>query len=81
VHGNVLRGQETPFAGAHILFVNSEQNLPRQTIRADAAGSFHVALASGGWLIYVDDADGRPVFQKKIHVQENQAYLVSLAMR
>jgi hypothetical protein len=68
-------------AGARVLFVNAEQNVPRQTALADGAGTFRVALSSGGWLVYVDDANGKPVFQKKIHVQERQAYLVSLAMR
>jgi hypothetical protein len=81
VHGQIVRGQDRPLQGARILFVSAEQNLPRQTTLADGAGTFHVALATGGWLIYVDDADGRPMFQQKIHVEERQAYLVSLAVR
>jgi len=81
VHGQVVHGPDLPMAGARILFVNAERNVPRQATLSDGAGTFHVALSSGGWLIYVDDADGHPVFQKKIQVQEQQAYLVSLAMR
>jgi len=81
VHGQIVQGPNIPMSGARVMFVNAEQNLPRQTITADGAGTFHVALATGGWLIYVDDANGRPIFQKKIHVQEQQGYLVSLAMR
>ena len=65
-----------------MLFVSADRREPRQTVGTDEAGRFRVTLTSGGWLVYVQGADGRPIFHRKIEVRQNetrQVYLVSRA--
>jgi hypothetical protein len=70
VTGQVVRGDFAPRAGAKVTFVNAQRQDVRQAATADAAGRFHVSLASGHWFVYVDDTyhnqldvrgDARPV--------------------
>ena len=59
----------SPKSGADLLFVADRGNETRKT-RADGKGEFRLSLASGTWLIYVNGADGRPVYHSKIEVAE-----------
>ena len=80
VQGKVVRGDKQPLGGARLLFISSDRKEPRRSADTDADGQFHVQLASGGWLVYIQGADGKPVFHRKIEVnarEPSQVYLVS----
>jgi hypothetical protein len=81
VQGQVVRSDNQPWAGARILFVSADRRLPRQTVDTDRAGQFQVSLDPGGWLVYLQDADGRPTFQKKIDVRDNEKREMTLVSR
>jgi hypothetical protein len=40
-----------------------------------------VSLASGGWLVYVQDSYGRAVFHKKFDVRADEATRMTLTSR
>jgi hypothetical protein len=50
-------------------------------VTANAAGQFRVTLASGGWLVYMVGANGKPVFHSKIDLQDNENRQVVLLAR
>jgi hypothetical protein len=81
VEGQVVRGEKVPWSGARLLFVSTDRQIPQQTATADGAGKFRVELASGGWLVYVNGTDGKPVFHSKIDVRERENRPVMLVSR
>jgi hypothetical protein len=81
VQGQVVRQDRAPRAGARILFVSATPQGPRQNVTADSAGQFQVSLASGGWLVYVDGSDARPVFHSKIDVSAQTGAPILLMSR
>jgi hypothetical protein len=78
IEGQVVGRDKLPSAGAQLLFVSAESGLPRQTIAADGTGRFRVALASGGWLVYLQGGDGKPIFQHKVQILANETRQVNL---
>jgi hypothetical protein len=78
VQGQVVGRDKLPSAGAQLLFVSADRGLPRQTIATDGTGHFRVALASGGWLVYLQGRDGKPTFQHKVQILENETRQVNL---
>ena len=78
VEGQVVRRDKLPLAGAQLLFVSAGGRLPRQTVATDPVGRFRITVASGGWLVYVQGEDGKPVFQHKIEVLDNQTRQLNL---
>ncbi len=81
VEGQVVREDRAPQAHARLLFVSALGQAMQQPVTADAAGQFRVTLASGGWLVYLHGADGKPVFHTKIDVRENETRQVRLTCR
>ncbi|HXG13320.1 MAG TPA: carboxypeptidase-like regulatory domain-containing protein [Gemmataceae bacterium] len=81
VEGRVVGSNRAPLPGARLLFVSADRQGEREAVTADRSGEFRVTLASGGWLVYVEGADGKPVFHSKIDVQENQNRKVTLVSR
>lgn len=81
LEGQVVASNRKPLSGARLLFVNAERQGTRQAITADEAGKFRVALASGSWLVYTHDLDGRPVFSQKVETSESGAMHVMLLSR
>jgi hypothetical protein len=81
VEGMVVRGGNLPQPGARVLFVSMSRQGPQESVTADAAGQFRVALASGGWLVYLQGADGKPVFHSKMDVRDNETRQVTLQSR
>ena len=66
VEGQVVKAADkrrTP--GRKLLFVSADRQGDQQSVTADGDGRFRTTLASGGWLVYVQDDDGRPVFHEK----------------
>jgi hypothetical protein len=81
VEGQVVRDDRAPQPGARLLFVSAEREGEREAVTADQSGQFRVTLASGGWLMYIEGADGKPTFHSKIEVAENQTRQVTLVRR
>jgi hypothetical protein len=81
VTGQVVRNDFAPRPGAKIVFVSAQRQDVRQTATADAAGRFHVALASGGWYVYVDDATGRLTYHNQLDVRGPEARQVTVVSR
>jgi hypothetical protein len=81
IRGQVVRGDAAPLAGARVMFVNTDRHEPRSTVDTDAAGQFRVTLTSGGWLIYLQPADGKPIFQRRIEVRDNEPHEIQLVSR
>jgi hypothetical protein len=81
VEGQVVLTNLNPQPGARIEFVSSDQLGAKQTVTADDKGQFKVNLASGGWLVYVHDEKGKPVFMEKVEVKENQPQRMILTSR
>jgi hypothetical protein len=81
LQGQVVRRDRAPEAGAQLLFVSAAQHGPRHNVTADEAGRFRVTLASGGWLVYVQGADNKPVFHSKIELRDSETRQVTLVSR
>jgi hypothetical protein len=81
VQGQVVRLDRSPRGGAQLMFVSSDRRGPQQSVTADNRGQFQVTLASGGWLVYVHGADGKPVFHTKIEVKGEETRQVTLVSR
>jgi hypothetical protein len=81
LEGQVTRGDQAPHSGARLLFVNVDRGGVQETAHADTSGEFRVTLASGNWLVYVHGPDGKPVFQTKVAVKENETRQVRLTSR
>ena len=80
--GRVVKSADnSPEGGARLLFVSAERQGAQQSVTADGDGRFQAALASGGWLVYVKDADGRPVFQEKVDVRDDGPRTMTLVSR
>jgi hypothetical protein len=81
VRGQVVRGDNQPWAGVRILFVSVDQRLPRETVSTDSSGKFQANLASGGWLVYLQGSDERPTFHRKIEVSDSDKPELTLVSR
>jgi hypothetical protein len=81
VEGHVVGADRVPKTGARVLLVSAEKVGQRQVVTTDGAGQFRANLASGGWLVYVHDASGRPVFARRMDVQEHRTQQVTLVDR
>jgi hypothetical protein len=81
VQGLVVQNDNAPRGGARLVFVSTEPQATRQQVTADAAGKFNVTLASGGWLVYVDGADNRPVFQARLTLGDHENRQIVLVSR
>jgi hypothetical protein len=81
MEGEVLDAGRAPQSGARVLFVSADRKAPRQTVTTDGAGQFRVALASGAWFVYVEDASGTPVYKRKVEVRGNEPTQLTLLSR
>jgi hypothetical protein len=81
VQGQLVSSNSAPQANAKLLFVSAQRQAPQQNVTTDGAGQFHVTLAPGGWLVYVDAPDGRQVFHSRIEVTEQNAVPMRLVSR
>jgi hypothetical protein len=81
VEGQVVLKDKNPQAGARVDFVSADQLGDKQTVTADSQGHFKLNLSAGGWLVYVHDEKGNPVFKEKVEVKDNQANRMILTSR
>ncbi|MFN4261951.1 MAG: hypothetical protein ACK4RK_21940 [Gemmataceae bacterium] len=80
VQGQVVADNNAPRSGAQLIFVSTARQ-GQQAVRADTRGQFQVQLASGSWLVYVQDNQGQPVFHSRIEVQNDATRQVTLVSR
>jgi hypothetical protein len=78
VQGQVVRRDRGPWAGAQLTFVSVDRGVHRQVIAADGTGHFRLTLPSGGWLVYVQGVDGKPIFQNKIELLGNEIQQINV---
>jgi hypothetical protein len=81
LEGRVLTADRAPRPGARVLFVSADRSGERRTVTADRAGQFRADLASGGWLVYLHDDSGRPVFSRRIDVRAEKKESMTLSSR
>jgi len=82
LEGNVVKATDkTPLSGAKLLFVSADRQGTQQTLTADGEGRFRTTLASGGWLVYVQDGEGRPIFHEKVDLRDGEPRTVTLVSR
>jgi hypothetical protein len=79
--GQVVGADRAPQAGTRVLFVSTDQRSASQSATTDGYGRFRVSLASGDWLVYVQDATGRPVFHQKVQVRGSEPMQMTLVGR
>ncbi|HZU34894.1 MAG TPA: hypothetical protein VFA18_03245, partial [Gemmataceae bacterium] len=72
IRGEVVGQGNRARSGARVLFVSVALHGPQEAVAVDAAGKFHVSLAAGSWLVYVKDANAKPVFYRRIEVKDNE---------
>ena len=82
LQGNVVNSADrTPHSGAKLLFVSADRQGVQQSVTADGNGRFRTTLASGDWLVYVQDGQGRPIFHEKVDLRDGQTRTVTLVSR
>ena len=81
VEGQIVKADNRPHAGAKLLFVSADRQGARQSVTADGEGRFKATLEAGGWLVYVQDDNGRPVFQQTMNVRGEEPRTVTLVSR
>ena len=71
VSGQVVQANWQPATATRLVFINADRQGARKEVATDNTGRFEAQLASGGWLVYVEDAQRKPVFSQKIDVKAN----------
>ena len=71
-------GDNTPKAGAQLVFVNDGPGGRQETATADSSGRFRVHLTSGTWTVYVRDAQGQQRYHSKVHVRTGEVQQMTL---
>ncbi len=66
--GQVVRADRQPQAGIKVIFVGADAQSGRQSLTTDDSGRFQTTLASGNWLVYTQDGEGRLVYQQKVQI-------------
>ena len=81
LNGQVVQGNWQPAVSTRLVFVNADRKEGRKEVVTDNAGRFTTQLTSGGWLVYVEDAQGKPVFSRALQVHPDRNELVRLVSR
>src|SRR5262249_10822742 len=81
LRGTVVRADHTGQAGARVVFVSADGDRPQSSTTADRDGRFQATLASGAWLVYVEDSRGTPHFQTRVEVQNKDQVRLTLVSR
>jgi hypothetical protein len=81
VQGRVVSRDNRPRAGTVVVFVSPSQRGREHPVTANRVGKFRVALASGEWLVYVKDADAKPVLNSHFTVRDNETRNLTLVSR
>lgn len=79
--GQVIYGNNAPRSNARLMFVSLTSGIKPQQVTSDTTGRFRVTLASGNWLVYLNDGQDKPVFHSKIELKANQNQQVMVVSR
>jgi hypothetical protein len=79
--GQVLRDTQQPKSGARLVFVSEGSSGRQEVATTDPTGKFQARLASGTWLMYVQDTQGKSVFHSKLQVKSDQVQQMTLMSR
>jgi hypothetical protein len=81
MEGQLVSTQRVPQGNVRLLFVNVDPRTDQQTTTTDASGRFRASLAGGEWLVYTQDASGRPIFQQKVRIGGVEPFQMTLVSR
>jgi hypothetical protein len=81
VEGILVRGDNSPRAGARVVFVSAERYGLQQDVTTNEKGRFRATLEQGSWYIYLTGADGRQAFHSRIDVTGPQTARLTLLSR
>jgi len=81
VDGQVVSLERAIQPGGKLLFVSTDVQGQQQTVQADAKGQVRAKLPVGGWLVYLVEKDGKPDFQQRLEVRENETKLLTFVKR
>jgi hypothetical protein len=79
--GQIVSQSNSPRSGAKLLFVSDAASGTQESATADRDGRFRLTLASGNWLVYVRDEQGKAVFHTKVNVKGHEAQQMTLVSR
>jgi hypothetical protein len=79
--GKVVSLERAVPPGARLMFVSTEVQGQQQTATADDAGQVRVMLASGGWLVYLLDKNGKADYQQRLEVKDGEATLLTFTKK
>jgi hypothetical protein len=71
IKGEVVQANWQPAHNSRLVFINAERREARKEVTTDTVGRFQAQLTSGSWLVYIEDAQGKPVFSRQIDVRSN----------
>jgi len=71
VGGQVVLPNWRPATATRLIFINAERQEGRKEVATDNTGRFEAQLTRGNWLVYIEDAQGKPVFSQEINVRNN----------
>jgi hypothetical protein len=82
VKGQVVSANWQAAQSTRLVFINAERREARKDVTTDNAGNFQAQLTSGGWLVYIEDAQGKPVFSRQITIRpDGRNELIRLVSR
>lgn len=81
LQGRVVDASRAPRSGVRILLVSTDAKTDQHTLTASGDGSFGARVNTGGWLVYTYDAQGRPVFSRRIEVPADRELSMTLVQR
>jgi hypothetical protein len=81
VEGRLVSRDRVPQGNVRVLLVNVDPRLEQQAVTTNGDGRFQATLEAGEWLVYVQDATGRPVFQQRVRVGGGEPMAMTLVSR
>jgi hypothetical protein len=81
VEGSLVRGDNSPRAGARVVFVSADKYGIQQDVTTNEKGRFRATLDQGSWYVYLTGADGGQVFHSRIEVTGQQMARLTLLSR
>lgn len=81
IEGTIVRDDRTPQSNVRVKLISADRQGSEQTVTTDQTGQFRATLASGGWLVYVQRADGKLDFVRKIEVRDDEPKQYTLVSR
>jgi hypothetical protein len=79
--GQVVAERGTIDRAVHLTFVSESASAADEKADVDGQGRFKVTLASGNWLIYSRDEQGKPVFQTRVSMRDQETQQMTLVSR